>query len=117
MNFLFKEFFWLRDKKLLQNMSFVFVSNSLSQVLVLISLPIAFRKLGLEGWDTVVFFQILITNAMWVIGLGFNLSATVKIAQTKSLAKRQRITFTVLIIQAVIFFRSRNYVSHLHKTY
>ena len=84
----------------------MFTANAASQLLVLLTLPIVLRKLGIDGWEQVVLAQIVINNVLWIVCQGFHFTGTVLTAQTKSAKKKQRILISITFIQLAILILS-----------
>lgn len=90
----------------LKNVSYMFVANLLAQLLVLATLPVALRKLGVQGWESVVIAQIVINNVVWFVGQGFHFSGTVSVSQSSSRKKKSRILNAVILIQMLLLMVS-----------
>lgn len=90
----------------LKNLSYMFIANVLSQLLVMATLTIALRKLGVQNWEVVVIAQVVINNVLWIVGQGFHFSGTVAVSQSNSLKKKARILNAVVLIQIMLLFVS-----------
>jgi PST family polysaccharide transporter len=70
----------MTQPRLLHNIAALGVLQAVNYLLVLITLPVVTRALGVESWGNVAFVLLILNYLLWVTNWSFHLSATRKIA-------------------------------------
>lgn len=98
----------LTNRSLLTNIASLGALQGFNFALTLVTLPYLTRTLGVTGWGTVVFVQLIINYLIWVSNWGFYLGATRKIStyreDRKNLSRVFLVTWTAqwLITSALL---------------
>jgi PST family polysaccharide transporter len=94
----------IKNKKIIENFSYLTLLQIFNMLLPLITYPYLIRVLGAEVYGTVVFAQAIVSYFSIIINFGFNISATKDIAQNQNNKQKiSEITSSVLMIQFILW--------------
>lgn len=103
MNKVFIKESYIRNKKLIQNFSYLSILQIFNLVLPLITYPYLIRVLGVETYGLIVYAQAIIGYLLILVGFGFNVSATNDISVYRDdETKLSEIVSSVLIIKFIL---------------
>lgn len=96
--------FFLKNKRLISNFSYLSVLQVLNLVTPLLAYPYLIRVLGTETFGLIIFAQAIISYFVIIVGFGFDISGVKSISLNRGNSKELSVIFSNIFFIKLVFF-------------